>query len=183
MFLLPDSGRFLVSFRAGEIFSVTDVGSDIEPDPIEPGAVKGAAGVEEIARGGERHGGSHGFQVRGIFDGGEPLDRARIGEAKGAHVAVGPGLSRRPLDGVVAVVALVAVSVEFTVGGVSAADILDNDGIAACNGFFESFVISKCRLLVVGRSIDERWEAPGLGGEQNIGAENYTVAHANRNIL
>jgi hypothetical protein len=83
----------------------------------------------------------------------------------------------------VSVVALVAVSVEFAVGGVAAADVLDNDGIAACDGFFESFVISKCRFLVVGCSIDDGWEAAGLGGEQNISAENRTVAHGNRNIL
>ena len=183
MFLFPCGCRFLAGFGAREIFPAAEVGSDIEPAPIEPGAIKGAAGVEKIARGRKRHGRSHGFQVRGILDGGEPLDCTGIGEAKGAHVAVGPGLLRGPFDSVIAVVTLIPVGIELTVGGVAAADVLDNDGIAACDGSFESFVISKCRFLVVGRSIDERWETAGLGGEQNIGAENYAVAHGNRNIF
>jgi hypothetical protein len=88
-----------------------------------------------------------------------------------------------PFDGVVAVVTLIPVGLELTVGGVAAADVLENDGVAARYGFFESFVISKSRVLVVRRSIDKRREAAGLGGEQNMGAENYTIVHGNRNIF
>src|SRR5229473_4599496 len=183
MFLFPSGCRFLAGFRAAEIPPPTDVGGDIEPDPVEPGAVKGAAGVEKIAWRRKRHSRGHYFQVGRVFGGGKPLDCAGIGEAKGAHAAVGPGLLRDPFDSVVAVVPLIPVGIEFAVGSIAAADVLDNDGIAACDGFFEGFVIAKRRFLAVGRSIDERWEAPGLGGEQNISAENYTVAHGNWNIF
>src|SRR5882762_6535045 len=177
MFLFPGGRRFRAGFGAGEISPAAEVGSNIQPDPVEPGAVKGAAGVEKIAWRRKRHGRSHGFQVRGIFDGSEPLDCAGIREAKGAHVAVGPRLLCSPFDGVVAVVTLIPVGLELAVRGVAAAHVLENDGVAARYGFFESFVISKSRFLVVRRSIDKRREAAGLGGEQNMGAENYTIVH------
>ena len=144
--LLPGCGGFLVRLRTGKIFAAADVRSDIEPDPIEPRAVKDAAGIEEIARSGKRHGGDHGFQMRRIFDGGEPLDRAGIGEAKGADVAVGPGLLRGPLDGVVAVAAFVLIGREIAVGSVAAADVLDDDGVTACDRFFESLCLRSARI-------------------------------------
>lgn len=74
--------------RPGEIFAAAGVGSDVEPDPVEPRAIEDAARIEKIARRRESHSWNHGFEMRRIFDGGEPLDRAGIGEAKGADVSV-----------------------------------------------------------------------------------------------
>src|SRR5271169_5343282 len=86
--LLPGRGRFFVRLRARKIFAAAGVWSNVEPDPIEPRTIEDSAGIEEIAWRGESHGRDHGFEMRRIFDGGEPLDSARIGKAKRADDSV-----------------------------------------------------------------------------------------------
>src|SRR5215467_9804460 len=123
MFFLPSISRFFASFWSRKALPTANIRSDIEPDPINPGAVEHASRIDKIARGRKCHGGNHGFQVRRILDGRQPLHRPGIREAKRAYVSVRPRLLCRPLDGVVAVVALIAISVEFSVRSVASPDV------------------------------------------------------------
>src|SRR5438105_2671307 len=61
MFFLPRSSRFFVRSWAGKILPAANIRCDIEPDPVDPGPVECAAGIEEIARRGESHCRNHGF--------------------------------------------------------------------------------------------------------------------------
>ena len=65
-------------------------------------------GHEVVIGAGGGHVGEDGDQVRRGLLGCLPLHQAQIGFAQHAHLAVGPGLAGRPLDGVVAVLGLVA---------------------------------------------------------------------------
>ena len=91
----------------GRFFFRADVGGDVLPDPGRPGHVEDAARVDEVVAGGEGHGRDHGLEVRRRLHRGQPLHRARVGEAERADDAVGPGLRGRPLDRVVAVASFV----------------------------------------------------------------------------
>lgn len=135
MLVFPGLRRFLVSFGTRKAFPASNVGGDIEPDPIDPGAVEQASRIDKIARGRECHGGNHGLQVRWIFDGRQPLHGTGVRETKSAHISVRPGLLGRPFDGVVAVVALIAISVEFSVGSVPPSDVLQDNCVAASDRF------------------------------------------------
>src|SRR5215470_13155686 len=121
--------------------------------------------------------------MRRIFDSGEPLHRTGIGEAEGANDAVGPGLNGGPLNGVVAVATFVLVRVEVAFGFVAAADVLDDDGVAACHGFEESGPRVWRAVFAVRRAIDENWEFPFASGKHYVGAKRGAVAHFYRDVF
>ena len=128
---LPGGFRLTEGARAGQVLALAEVGRDVLPDPGGPRHVEYAARVDEVARGGEGHRGDHGLQVGRPFHRGQPLHRPRVGEAEGSDLARRPRLRGRPLDGVVAVLALVQVRHELAVRSVAPAHVLHHHRVPA----------------------------------------------------
>ncbi len=179
---LPGLARFVISCGARKIFAFARVRRDVEPSPLQPGAIEHASRVKKISRGRERHSRNHGFQVRWSFYRGQPLHSAGIGQAECADVAIGPRLIGGPFNGVVAILAFVLVRQELAVGGVSSADILNNDGIPAIHGFVERGPFFCSKMFSVRRAVDEGREAPGCFGEPDIRTQNDAVAHGHGDV-
>ena len=115
---------------SGDAEPTPEVRRDVEPGPVEPGTVPHAARGPEVLRGRVGHRRHHGVERRRALDRREPLHRAGVAQPEGAHAPVGPGLARGPLDGVVAVAALLKVRVEGAGGLVPPTDILKHHGVS-----------------------------------------------------
>ena len=75
-------------------------------------------------------------KMRRMSDGGQHLRGADVGAATHADLAVGIGQRGRPLHRVVAVIRFVLEGVPLAVGGVAAADVLNDDDVAASGAPF-----------------------------------------------
>ena len=107
-------------------------------------------------------------------DGGEILRRAHVGAAEHADFAVRIGQCRGPLDGVVAVVSFIFEGIPFAFGGVSAADVLSDDDVAAGGGFQAKIHFAG---FVIGRAHQQHGKFSFDFGAVNIGAQGDPVAH------
>ncbi len=134
-----------------------------------------------VARGDERR---DAFQMGRRGGRGEPLRRAHVGCAVHPDVAVGPRLTRRPFDGVVAVARLDGEAVPDAVGGEASAAILDEHVVAGARGAKR---IQRERehhrhRLVVGRAIDDHGQLFGRVGPEQVAAQHASIAHRDFDI-
>ncbi len=120
--------------------------------------------------------------MRRVLEGGEPLHGAGIGQAEGADAAVGPGLDGGPLDGVVAVRALVAVGLELALGGVAAAHVLEHDRVAPRDRRSVRRVPLLGGVLAVRRPVHQDREATCGRRPPDVGSQHDAVAHRDRHI-
>jgi len=82
-------------------------------------------------------GGNHGTytgEMRRMSRGGEHLRGTDVGTAEHANLAVGIRKGGDPLDGVVAVFGFVDEGIPVSLGGIAAANILDDHDVAARRG-------------------------------------------------
>ena len=119
--------------------------------------------------------------------GGGRLQRghAHVGGAVDAHLAVAPGLDRRPLDRVVAVVALVAVERHHALRLEAAAAVLHHHRVAVFGGddgvdHLAAHVLRD--RLVVGDAVDEHGVALAVVGPVDVGGEAHAVAHRGHHV-
>ena len=173
---LPLGARLAARPRPRQSAFHPRVRGDVVPDPGQPRQVPGAPGVEEVARRRKGHRRHHRLQVRRRLDRREPLDGAGVREPVGADLPGRPGLSGGPLDGVVAVGALVAVRREPAAGVVTAPDVDQDDGIAGLQGRRHDVVFGRA-LPVVRGAVHERREAALGRGAPDVRGELHTVAH------
>ena len=127
------------------------IGRDVEPRPGQPRPVPDPARVPEVHRRGEGHRRHHRHQVRRRLDGGQPLDRARD--------TTGRSVPTRPFDhGCAAAHSMVSkpsrpfllVGAEDAAGGVAAAHVLHDDGVAASDCLADERAVGWCRPCRMG---------------------------------
>jgi hypothetical protein len=117
------------------------------------------------------------LQPRWLLRCGEELEYARIGEAIHPNAAIGPGLSGRPRHRIGAIGGLRDQRIEHARGGPTAADVLDDDGIAA-RGVPGGVGIENrlCQPPIVGQAQEEHGPAPSSLGPVDIGGQRCVVA-------
>src|SRR5215470_2795933 len=106
--------------------------------------------------------------MRRIFDRGEPLHSAWVRKPKRSHISVRPWLLGGPFNRVVSVVSFALVRIEFTVGGVAAAHILNDHRIAPRDRFWKSGPGLWCVVLPVWRAINEYRKSSLSLRQQNV---------------
>ena len=108
-----------------------------------------------------------------------------VGGAVDADLAVAPGLGGGPLDGVVAVLSLVAVEGHDALGLEAAPAVLDDDGVAVLGSddgvdHLASDVLGDG--LVVGVAVDEDGILLVVVGAVDVGGEPDAIAHGGHDV-
>ena len=112
-------------------------------------------------------------EMRGMADGGEHLRGAYVGSAPHADFAVGGWQRGGPFDGVETVFSFVLEGIPLALGGIAAADILNDDEVSACGGAAAEF---STVVLVVGGALKERGELAFADGVIDVCPEGYAIA-------
>ena len=173
-----------VHLLAGEALALERVAALEEGVGHHPAVLQGAAGVAgpALAVVGGAGDGGHRLQMgRGV--GGElVLVGAEVGLADGADLAIAPGLFGEPLDGVVAVGALVEVRGVVALGAEASAAVLGDVGVAEGQPEVDAGAFA-ARRPAVGGAREEGGEGAGAGGAVDVALQLDTVAHRDHDVL
>src|SRR5712692_9910243 len=180
---LPRRSGLVARSRPGKILASAQVGSDIEPDPVQPRTIEHAARIEEIARRRKRHRRNHRLQVRRVFHCREPLHRSRIGKSERPYVPIRPLLARSPFDRVVAVAPFVLIRRKLTVRGVPSPHVLNDDRVTSRRRFFEGFIFLARELFAVRRAVNEYGMAARAAGQHHVAAKDGAIAHGDGRVV
>lgn len=178
--LCPRRLGFGIGRRSREAEPPPEVGRDVEPGPVEPGAVPHAARGPEVLRSRVGHSRHHRPERRWAFDGGEPLHRAGVAQTEGADPPVRPRLPRGPFDGVVAVAALLEVRLEGAAGLVSSPYVLQDHRVPPSDGGLYQRRGVRQLVPAVRGAVHQDRKTPPLEGPDDIGAKDDAVAQRNR---
>ena len=173
-----------VHLLAGEAIALQGVAALEEGVGDHPAVLEGAAGVARPALAviGGSGDGRHRLQMgRGV--GGElVLVGAQVGLAEGSDIAVAPGLLGEPLDGVVAVGALVQVGGVVALGAEASAAVLGDVGVAEGQPEVDAGAFA-AGGPPVGGTRQEGGEGAGTGGAVDVALKTDTVAHRDHDVL
>src|SRR5205823_239351 len=118
------------------------------------------------------------------------LNGTFVRDALHRHLPVRPSLASRPLNGVIAIVNVVAKRLPFAVGFMTSARILVYKDVTAAGeeqrGFVAVRILINGRgkpLRTVRRAADDNGELSFDSGPVHIRVENHAVPHGNRNMV
>ena len=127
-----------------------------------------------------------GAQVRRVEGGEGALVGPGVGPAHRAHAAVAPWLHRHPFDGVVAVRRFLGKGVPLAARASAAADVVDDDGVAATCVPVPLAGIAD-RVLEVGRALDKGGElrvkrSSVEGGQVDVSGQLHAVTGRDEDV-
>src|SRR5688500_839512 len=117
-----------------------------------------------------------------LLEGREPARPCRVGTAEQGDVAIAPFLRGYPLDGVVAVGALVVVRDELTVGVATAPHVLRDEGEVPRRPFAGELA-ERLAVLPVRGPADDRGPRPVSGRHMDVGRQSHAVPHRNHVVV
>ena len=172
---------------AGQVVAYAGVDAQVGDAPGKNAAQAQHARQLPFEQVGGDHAGDHRDEVRRARVRQGPLRPAVVGTAPRPDAPVGPGLSGRPLHGVVAVLGVVYVGAEeaqfqLAARGVSAAHVLDDDCVAALDeggGLFDREIAR----FVVWRSAEKGGEGTGAVWQEYVGTQFRAVAHGRFEVV
>ena len=111
------------------------------------------------------------------------LRGAQVALARCGDASVGPGLSRRPLDGVVAVQGFLEQRVVVAFGVEASPHILAQHHVPVARKEPNGVVrVVQVAVLAVGPSVDQRREAARGVGAHHIGGQPGSIAHGHHDV-
>ena len=118
-----------------------------------------------------------------MFNCRQPLHRSRVRQSKCPNIAVRPGLPRRPLNRVVAVIPLILIRQKLAVRRIAPAHILNHNRISSNRQLLKRAPLLWRILFPVGSPVHQGRESPFRTGKPYIGAQNYAIPHRHGHIL